>query len=62
MRSLAKPDLNIITPVDFSPVRRGVIKSRRPHYRGSKSGLKGVIRVSNCPNRPWKAYLRHHGQ
>ncbi len=62
MRSLANPELNIITPVDFNPKPRRVIKRKKPHYRGSKSGLLGVIRVTNCPNRPWKAYMRKHGQ
>ena len=28
----------------------------------SRSGLKGVIHFPRNPNKPWKAYGRHHGQ
>ncbi len=37
---------------------------RRPHYIGSASGYKGVVFQPHDPplKKPWKAYLRHHGQ
>ena len=35
---------------------------RRPHYIGSSSGYKGVYFCKNLPKKPWKSYLRQHGQ